>query len=159
MPWKKLTDRKSGMAALVIMCLLIATVPSFSQGGETIPDAASGAGDGTRQSSADARGNALWFVLGLLLPGVGMILPWVFSPTEPSDKLIGKSDEFVAVYRKANVRNRKYSNFRHERRVLERGLLELRGAGLLPPLAIRSSWRPRASRGCGGGAPVGLPRE
>ncbi len=118
MRYKVRAGKKNIVAVLVIVGLLVAIVPSFAhsqteetQTEETVPGASTEAGDGTSQGKADARGNGFWFISGLLLPGVGMILPWVFSPSVPSDKLIGKSDEFVAAYRKAYIHKKKVGNF------------------------------------------------
>ena len=93
--------KRSRYVILLAACL-VAVVPAFSQSeeapaeetpvAEEAPaDAVNDAESGTAEGKADARGNALWFIPGLLLPGVGMILPWVFSPAVPSDKLIGKA--------------------------------------------------------------------
>jgi hypothetical protein len=99
------------VSAILVAACLLAVVPVFSQSEEAPAAEVSDAENGKVQGRADARGNALWFIPGLLLPGVGMILPWVFSPTVPSDTLIGKSDEFVAAYRAAYIQKKKLGNF------------------------------------------------
>lgn len=105
------TVGKRSVSAILVAACMLTVVPVFSQSEEAPATEVSDAENGKAQGKADVRGNALWFIPGLLLPGVGMILPWVFSPAVPSDKLIGKSDEFVAAYRTAYIRKKKLSNF------------------------------------------------
>jgi len=98
-PWGK----TSLVAAIVAAGILLAGTPVFAE--ET------DASMGTTQGKADARANGWWFLSGLLLPGVGIILPWLFAPSVPSDNLIGKSEEYVASYQKAFVSKVKLGNF------------------------------------------------
>jgi hypothetical protein len=132
---------KTGTVAVFIaMFMLSAIAPSFSQSEEAIAGTTTDAKDGEAQGKTDARGNALWFISGLCLPGVGMILPWVFSPVMPSDKLIGKSDEFVDAYRKAYIRKKKVGNF----------LWSLAGFGTASTIAIGALIAlPPTKLGCG----------
>jgi ABC-type glycerol-3-phosphate transport system permease component len=105
------TGRIGTVVVFVVLAMLFVITPSFSQSEETIAQPSTDAEEGETQGKTDARGNGLWFLSGLFLPGVGMILPWVFSPTVPSDKLIGKSEVFVDAYRKAYVHKKKVGNF------------------------------------------------
>jgi hypothetical protein len=99
---------KRSRYVILLAAFLVAVVPAFSQS-EGAP--VSEAENGKIQGKADAHGSALWIIPGLLLPGVSLILPWVFSPKVPADNLIGKSDEFVAAYREAYIRQKKLGNF------------------------------------------------
>jgi hypothetical protein len=102
---------KRSLSVILVAACLLAAVPASPQSEEAPPADVTDAEEGSAQGKADARGNAIWFLPGLLLPGVGMILPWVFAPAVPSDKLIGKSDEFVAAYRTAYIHKKKLGNF------------------------------------------------
>ena len=102
--------KRSRYVILLAACL-VAVVPAFSQSEEAPAAEVSDAENGKTQGKADAHGSALWIIPGLLLPGVSLILPWVFSPKVPADNLIGKSDEFVAAYRAAYIRQKRLGNF------------------------------------------------
>lgn len=58
-----------------------------------------------------AKGNGLWFLSGFFLPGVGVILPWLFTPKTPMDDLAGKSSDYVDGYTTGYRKKTKLKNF------------------------------------------------
>jgi len=111
LPARSCTGSRAAVAAIVVLGLLLAVVPSFGKSKAPDVEPSPEAVEGAAQGKADARGNAIWIIPGMLLPGVGLILPWVFSPSVPADNLIGKSEDYVAAYRHAYIHRRKTRNF------------------------------------------------
>jgi hypothetical protein len=90
-------------SVLIAVIFLLTNVAAFCEGTDVE--------EGKKQGEIDAKSNKLWYLSGCLLPGVGLILPWVFGPTVPSENLIGKSPEYVDAYQKAFVSKVKMGNF------------------------------------------------
>jgi hypothetical protein len=93
--------RKTWVLIAVMVLLIHAT--AFCEGTDVE--------EGKMQGAIDAKSDKMWFFPGCLLPGLGLILPWVSGPTVPSEMLIGKSPEYVEAYQKAFVRKVKFGNF------------------------------------------------
>ena len=58
-----------------------------------------------------AKGRGLWFLSGFFLPGIGIILPWFFSPDVPMDDLAGRSSDYVDGYTDGYKKRAKRKNF------------------------------------------------
>lgn len=58
-----------------------------------------------------AKGKGLWFLSGFFLPGIGIILPWFFSPDVPMDDLTGRSSDYVDGYTDGYKNRARRKNF------------------------------------------------
>jgi hypothetical protein len=96
----------AAVAALFVLYPVASAFPQADDAATTGTDAETGAAQGR----SDARGNGLWFFPGLI-PGCGLVLPWLFSPKVPADKLIGRSEEYVSAYTVSYVKKAKQQNF------------------------------------------------
>ena len=64
--------------------------PAQSEQAQAIQDA---------ERDAEAHTNkAMWFGIGCLFPGVGLLAPYFYQPAPPASALLGKSPEYVASY-------------------------------------------------------------
>jgi len=101
------------LCLILALCLAVAPVvaqESSGEAGSMSEDYRQGWLDG----QADAKGNGVWILSGLLLGPIGIILPWVINPKVPGARLIGKSVGYVEGYtagyrQKAKPRNFYYS--------------------------------------------------
>lgn len=94
---------KRTLATLVAVCLLFSGTSLFAESDD--------AAEGAAQGKADAHASGWWFFSGLILPGLGILLPWFFAPDAPTENLIGKSAEYVKAYSKAYSRKAALGNF------------------------------------------------
>ncbi|UCG00079.1 MAG: hypothetical protein JSV89_11185 [Spirochaetaceae bacterium] len=95
---------------VLILCLYIAPVVAQQQSadsGSFIEEYNQGWIDG----QADAEGNGVWVLSGLLLGPIGIILPWVINPKVPGTRLIGKSVAYVEGYTDGYRQKAKPKNF------------------------------------------------
>ena len=40
----------------------------------------------------------MWFVIGCVFPGVGLLSPYFYKPAIPAARMLGKSPEYIAIY-------------------------------------------------------------
>lgn len=55
----------------------------------------------------------MWFIIGCLFPGFGLLTPYIYKPPVPSGKVIGKSPEYVAFYTDAYKAKMEQLQFRY----------------------------------------------
>lgn len=65
---------------------------------------------GKRDGERDAKGNAVWFLSGCLLGGVGIIIAYVVEPSVPTEHLVGKSPEYVRGYSEGYKKKAQHKN-------------------------------------------------
>lgn len=102
-------NKKFGCLGLAL-CLVIAPVlaQDSSDGSENFSEDYN---QGWLDGQADAEGNGVWILSGLLLGPIGIILPWVINPKVPGARLIGKSLGYVEGYTDGYQKKAKPKNF------------------------------------------------
>ncbi len=102
-----------GLKRVISFMLIISLMPllAFAETANAEPAENPEYQKGYENGKEAAKGNGLWFLSGFLLPGVGLILPWLFSPKSPTDDLAGKSSEYVEGYSDGYKKKAKVKNF------------------------------------------------
>ncbi|MCD6507660.1 hypothetical protein J7M22_13705 [Candidatus Poribacteria bacterium] len=87
--------RLISLIALVLVCALtLNPILALAQQRAEIEEAKAAA-------EADAKANTntgLWFVAGCLGGWVGLLVAYIYQPSPPASRLLGKSPEYVAAY-------------------------------------------------------------
>ena len=79
------------------------TTPELSVRDQAIQDA---------HKDADVDVNRpMWFIIGCIFPGVGLLSPYFYKPPIPASNMIGKSPEYVTYYTDAYLQKRETLQF------------------------------------------------
>jgi len=100
---------RRSIAALLIVCL--AAAPLAAQQDGRSEDQSSDYQQGWVDGQKEAKGQGIWILSGLLLGPIGLILPWIISPTVPGASLIGKSSAYIQGYTAGYQKKAKSQNF------------------------------------------------
>jgi len=95
---------------MLALCLCVAPVVAQESSGGS-ENVARDYNQGWLDGQADAEGNGVWILSGLLLGPIGIILPWVINPKVPGARLIGKSASYVEGYTEGYQKKAKPKNF------------------------------------------------
>ena len=53
----------------------------------------------------------MWFLIGCIFPGVGLLSPYFYKPPIPASNMLGKSPEYIAYYTDAYLQKRESVQF------------------------------------------------
>lgn len=53
----------------------------------------------------------MWFIIGCIFPGVGLLSPYFYKPPIPASNILGKSPEYVTYYTDAYLQKRESVQF------------------------------------------------
>ena len=53
----------------------------------------------------------MWFIIGCIFPGVGILSPYFYKPPIPASNMLGKSPEYVSYYTDAYLQKRESVQF------------------------------------------------
>lgn len=90
-------NRKIELKKLIslIMAVLMFSVPLMAMAQQA--DMAAARASAERDAQTDVNGT-LWFLAGCLGTWVGLVIAYVYAPSLPASRLLGKSPEYVAYY-------------------------------------------------------------
>ncbi|MDI6703447.1 MAG: hypothetical protein QME40_02075 [bacterium] len=97
-----------GVCAIILIVAMLGTpvLSSLVMAQESEAIIVKAAQDGERDAEAEVN-KGIWFIAGCLGGVPGLIVSYVYTPTPPSARLIGKSPEYVAAYSDAYIRKAK----------------------------------------------------
>ncbi|MGB9743073.1 MAG: hypothetical protein ACPL0F_07985 [bacterium] len=96
-------------ALCVMLALLLIAVPVMAQQtGTAVTDYLQGKLDGERDGRSSSP--ILWALAGCCLGLIGILIAYLTSPTVPTDRLIGKSPEYIQGYIEAYQKKGKLQN-------------------------------------------------
>lgn len=98
------------LCVILVLCLSVAPVVA-QESSDDSEDMSEDYNQGWLDGQADAEGNGVWVLSGLLLGPIGIILPWVINPKVPGARLIGKSVGYVQGYTAGYRQKAKPKNF------------------------------------------------
>jgi len=98
------------LCVILVPCLSVAPVVAQESSGGS-EGMSEDYNQGWLDGQADAEGNGVWVLSGLLLGPIGIILPWVINPKVPGARLIGKSVGYVQGYTAGYRQKAKPKNF------------------------------------------------
>ena len=83
--------------AIAILSTPVLTNLAMAQASSAANEMAEGRVTGEADAES-ATNKGLWFIAGCLGGVLGLIISYVYTPTPPSSRLLGKSPEYVAAY-------------------------------------------------------------
>ena len=98
---KEKTDLKTVVAFLMAILIFSAPILIMAQQAEIGEELQSEMQEALAAAERDAQANTsgcLWFVAGCFGGVLGLIIAYVYTPSPPASKFIGKSPEYVAYY-------------------------------------------------------------